>query len=247
MARLHRNSFVSAFHQNGAKNIRHPARPVAGAFAPAGAPTPPTPPSAAGPAPLPVDPAYDQTIAGLGLKKDTTIQGLDQQRLGGLSDYGYSATFDPNGNVVGIARDPNNPYSQSALMKKHFDQQRTGNTNSYAARGQLYAGSLQNAQNATTDNYNQADNGLQRSVMAFLARNQQQRGQASVDYELGSGQALGDSVARGSTNPLYDPTTAPGAAKPAVAPVAALVPKKKPKVKAVSTKFIAGRNPNYLR
>jgi hypothetical protein len=181
MARLHRNSFIGTFHQNGGfKGIPSPARHLDAMSAP-----PPPRPAA----PLPVDPAYDQTIAGLGLKKDTTIQALDQQRLGGLSDYGYSATFDPNGNVVGIARDPNNPYSQSALMKKHFDQQRTGNTNSYAARGQLYAGSLQNAQNATTDNYNQADNGLQRSVMAFLARNQQQRGQANVDYELGSGQA----------------------------------------------------------
>jgi hypothetical protein len=178
MARLHRNSFIGTFHQNG--GFKGP-RKAPGAVSAAPIPRPA--------APLPVDPAYDQTLAGLGLKRDTTIQALDQQRLGGLSDYGYSATFDPSGNATSVAFDPNNPYSQAALLRKRYQQAQTGNTNSYAARGQLYAGSLQNAQNATTDSNNQAENGLQRSVMAFLARNQQQRGQANVDYELGSGQA----------------------------------------------------------
>jgi hypothetical protein len=113
------------------------------------------------------------------------------------------------------------------------------------ARGQLYAGSLQNAQNATTDSNNQAENGLQRSVMAFLARNQQQRGQANVDYEMGSGQASADRISRAPSNPLYDPTTAPpgGTVKPWTAPVAPAV--RAPKKRKTVSKIVS--RSNHLR
>jgi hypothetical protein len=83
-----------------------------------------------------------------GHTRDDTIAGLKQARTSGLSDYGYTETTGPDG-LPQIAFDPNNPYSQAALLRKHYQQAKLGNTTSYAAAGQLYAGSLQNAENAS--------------------------------------------------------------------------------------------------
>jgi hypothetical protein len=53
-----------------------------------------------------------------------------------------------------------NPYSKAALLDRNFKQSTLGNTNSYAAQGQLYSGALQNAQNATTFGYLSGSNSL---------------------------------------------------------------------------------------
>jgi hypothetical protein len=106
-------------------------------------------------------------MGGLTQTRDDTIGGLQQQRGAGLQEYGY--TEDPNTHA--IAFDPNNPYSQAALLRKHYQQAKTGNTTSYAAQGQLYAGSLQNAQNASTDQFNASDDALTNAVINFLANN----------------------------------------------------------------------------
>lgn len=188
--------------------VTAPAVSASAATAPQGF-TPPAPT-------LPPDPAYQQQLASLGQSRDDQLLALTGERQRGLSDYGYSATLDPSGNVTGVAFDPNNPYSRAALLRKSYQQAKAGNTNSYAAAGQLYAGSLVNAQNTATDRFQQSDDALQKALVAFLANNQAQVNAVKNAYETGAGEALADSIGRIPDNPLYSP--APPAA-PAPAPV----------------------------
>ena len=154
------------------------------------------------PSNLPPDPVYQQTIGALGKSLTDTLAGISQQRTAGLQTYGY--TEDPTTHA--IAYDPNNPYSQAALLRKNYQQAKTGNTNSYAASGQLYAGSLQNAQDKATGDFNQADNNLTRAVINFLANNTQASTTATDNYNTSAGQALGQSVANAPNSPLYNPS-----------------------------------------
>lgn len=63
--------------------------------------------------------------------------------------------------------DPTNPYSQAAIMKKHYDDSQRGTTNSYAAQGQLYAGSLNNARATNDYNYGVSGDQLKRAASDF--------------------------------------------------------------------------------
>src|SRR5206468_1113647 len=102
----------------------------------------------------PVDPLYDQQIAGLGRTKGDTLADLTRQRTAGLLGYGYNATYGADGLVQSLTYDPNNPYSQAALARKVYQQSKTGTTNSLAARGLLYSSAMNNAQDANDTNYN---------------------------------------------------------------------------------------------
>ena len=151
---------------------------------------------------LPPDPVYQQTMGTLGTGLTDTLAGIGQARTAGLQQYGY--TEDPTTHA--IAYDPNNPYSQAALLRKNYQQAKTGNTTSYAAAGQLYAGSLQNAQDKATNDFNFADNNLTRAVINFLANNTQAATTAQDNYNTAAGQALGTSVQNAPNNPLYNPS-----------------------------------------
>jgi hypothetical protein len=70
---------------------------------------------------------------------------------------------------------------------------------------------LQNAQNASTDQYNASDNALTNAVINFLARNTQDTTAAQNAYDYNAGLALGNSVANAPNNPLYSPASAAGA------------------------------------
>jgi hypothetical protein len=157
---------------------------------------------------LPPDPAYQMTMGGLTQTRDRHDRGLQQQRGAGLQEYGY--TEDPNTHAV--AFDPNNPYSQAALLRKHYQQAKTGNTTSYAAKGQLYAGSLQNAQNASTDQFNASDDALTRGIINFLAANTTAQTTAHNAFNTNAGIALGQSVHDAPNNPLYNPLVGTGGA-----------------------------------
>jgi hypothetical protein len=209
------NSFYSSFAKKKGFTGGYQA-PVNSAWAgvanaaPKPASAPPSAPSGGSPssstgAPasfgLPPDPAYQAAIGALQGSRDNTEAGLAQQRAAGLSAYGY--TEDPNTHA--IAFDPNNPYSQAALMRKRAEQAKTGNTTSYAAAGQLYAGSLQNAQNANTDQFNQSNDALTKAVQNFLAQNTIAANAAGDAYNSGAAGALGDSVARASAAPAVGP------------------------------------------
>lgn len=124
----------------GARTSFNPNRPkprVAATPAPASAPTP----APAVPA-MPVDPIYDETVNATTLNYAQTLQRAQYARGQLGSEFGIGVT--PQGSVYD---DHSNPFSRAAVMQLAYDRQRAGNTNSYAARGQLYAGSLQDAQN----------------------------------------------------------------------------------------------------
>lgn len=133
---------------------QHPHRPHTASAAPTpGAPAAPAAPGdvlppATSPELLAAQAAANQNIA-LGNATDTWQIG--QLR----NDYGYDAS----GNV-----DPSNPYSQAALLQKHYQQSQRGNLNSYADRGQLYSGALQNAQDAAYGSFKQGEYGLKRDL-----------------------------------------------------------------------------------
>jgi hypothetical protein len=200
-------------------------RPPAGPPVPGTAPPPPVPN-----APLPVDPGYDATQAGLARQRDVTYTGLEQQRQGAYLQYGYKQ--DANGQIT---FDATNPYSQAAMAKRQYDQQRAGNTNSMAARGQLYSGALTNAQNATSMQEGQTNDTLQKQFASFLARTEAAKAQAGVDYEMGMAGALGTRVQNAASSPLYDPVTPPVPAPPPKAkakPKTEIDPAMKARVKA---------------
>lgn len=160
--------------------------------APAPAPASASDPAAGGP---PVDPVYDNTIGTLQRTRDTTLAGLTGQRTRTLADYGY------NEGVGGsLTVNPNDPFSKAALLQRTYDQRRTGNTNSYAARGQLYSGALQNAQDAANFGQLRDSDQLQKALINFLAGNTGARNTAQTNYELGAGQALGDRIVRAANN-----------------------------------------------
>lgn len=56
--------------------------------------------------------------------------------------------------------DVTNPFSRAALLKRSHQANERGNTNNYAARGQLYSGALQNAQDTEGFNYQGGQNAL---------------------------------------------------------------------------------------
>lgn len=99
-----------------------------------GSPLAQDPAAAGGP---PVDPYYEaqraasQRALRLGEAADTYQMGQVNARFG----------FDAAGGI-----DLNNPFSEAALMQKRYQEQMRGNSTSYASRGQLYSGALQNAQ-----------------------------------------------------------------------------------------------------
>lgn len=109
---------------------------------PTGAPTTP------GAQALPVDPAYDAAVNVANRNRDTRLMGLQFERgqLGAMYGFGVDA----QGSVFD---DPSNPYSRAAALQAAYDRHTKGNTTSFAARGQLYSGALQNEQNDAAHKY----------------------------------------------------------------------------------------------
>jgi hypothetical protein len=72
-------------------------------------------------------------------------------------------------------------------------------------RASCTPGSLQNAQNASTDQFDQGDNALKTAIQNFLAKNTQDASAANNAYDFNAAQALGQSVQNAPSNPLYSP------------------------------------------
>lgn len=181
-----------------------------------GAPNTKAPAAAAAPSQagsgLPLDPTYEATIGGLQKKRDELLAGYTAQRPRVLADYGYTAAgYDSSGAPTGLAFDPNNPYSRASLAKKVYDQNQAGTQNSMAARGQLYAGSLDSAKAFNESRYQQGSDALLKSLTEQLVGIAQGERGAKTDYELGAGQAYGDSVSRAQNAPPAPVAAAPAA------------------------------------
>lgn len=175
---------------------RRPTTPTGPSFTP-GTPAPAqAAPAEQGPTGPPIDPAYEAQLAAYQRNTNDTLAGLSQQRYAGLSDFGYNAQTDAQGNATGVSFDPNNPYSQAARLRKHYQQSKTGTTNRAASRGQIFSGSYLTAQNADDQNYNQGEDRLQKALLSFLARNQMAQRSTRNQYETSAAQALAERLAR---------------------------------------------------
>lgn len=170
----------------GGTAVRRPVTTVKPAAAPATASTPLGPQAVAAPSVLPPDANYDATIANSQAGHDINAADLARQRQGAFLSYGY--TQDAAGN---LAFDPTNPFSQSALLKRQYDQAQRGNTNSYAARGQLYSGALTSAKAGNELGYQQTTDALQKALTRLLVGIARGEGAARTDYETGVAQARG--------------------------------------------------------
>lgn len=138
---------------------------------------PPAPPqNSTQTTPLPWDAAYQQSQNNLQLGLNNTLAAI-QGQVGAL---GRSYGFDASGNI-----DPNDPFGRAQLLQRAFDQQKTGNKNGYAARGQLYSGALQNAQDAALFNYQAQDSALRNEFAQAQAALNAQRAAAYGNYYQG--------------------------------------------------------------
>lgn len=185
---------------------------------PAGAPA--TPAVGAPPLyrPAPPDPQLESDINNLAAQRDISLMGLRNARTQGLGAYGFTE----NEATGALAVDPNNPWGKAAQLKRNYDAERAGRGGSMAARGNLYAGSYQKAQDVVNMNQLGAEDELQKALTAFLGENLASQRQVAQDYQTDLGRAQGESTARIKDNPLYEPTiggeSVPGQPKPKPSP-----------------------------
>lgn len=165
-----------------------------------GALVPPAPPPA--PTPLPWDTQYETTIAGINKNRDLGHQDIHAQQIQLSRDSGYS--YDPATGNVGI--DTTDPFSRRQLLVQNYARARAGSTNSMAARGQLYSGALQNAQNLNSTNYLQADDtqqkGYRDAALALLRQDQGIDTTADQGIIDAGGTRLDRSIAGAQQNPV---------------------------------------------
>lgn len=135
----------------------------------------------------PLDPIYDQQVGAAQRTRDDQLAYLANQRQAGLSSFGYTPD---------LQFDPNNPFSQAALLKRSYDQARRATTTSIAARGGLYSGSLQNAQADVNYRQGQGEDALKRRLVEFLTKNTNASTAAKNDYETKVAQYGADSLNR---------------------------------------------------
>jgi hypothetical protein len=129
--------------------------------------------------------------------------------------------------AFGFGTDTSNPYSQAKMLEKSYQTNQRSSTNSYAGSGQLYAGSLQNAQNTNRFNYDKGvDEAKTRyqSIIAGLAQREREAGTAQDAAKLGAGF---ESLNRASQSEPIDYGT-PSAGSAAQAPVTPQMAKSNP-------------------
>ncbi len=115
---------------------------------------------------LPHDSLYDSDAARALARRQAAENAVPGQLAQGRDQFGYS--YDQT--TGAIADDPTNPYSRRALLVQSYDNARRGNTNSLAAHGQLYAGSLSNAQDTSQRTFNQSGDALKRSFQDYVQK-----------------------------------------------------------------------------
>jgi hypothetical protein len=138
---------------------------------------------------MPVDPSYVASTGSAQRRLALTMAGLDYQQgqLGGTYGLGVNAQG-------GVFDDPSNPYSRAAALQESYRRAQLGNTTGMAARGQLYSGALQNAQNQAGRDYGQGRDALVRQFMAAQQQIQQGKLGASAAYEDAIAQAEAERI-----------------------------------------------------
>lgn len=169
----------------------------------------------AGGSSAPVDPILDANLAAATRNRNQTMVGLAAERAQLGSIYGYGQR--PDGSVFD---DVSNPYSRAAVLQTLYDQHKAGNTNSMAARGQLYSGALQTEQNNLADQTGRSRDALIREFLAAQGGITNRETAASNAFDDAGTQARAESIARllaarpdpASVAPYVPPSTAPAPA-----------------------------------
>jgi hypothetical protein len=151
---------------------------------------------------LPWDAQYNLSAGGAEKAYGDKLAYLGSQRTVAKQNYG----IDPGFNDYAT-----NPYSRAALLRKSYDTAARGSNTSYAARGQLYAGSLANAQGANRSNYDLGYDSLNKEYVSSLGELDQQEAEAKEAKENAILEA-GWRRLEGLANEPLEPEAAPGAA-----------------------------------
>lgn len=211
-----------------------------------GAPAAPAPVGSPPPDPVVAqpDPTFLAQVAANNLGYGTALGQLPGALNRASADYGYQVNYTPGARLADGSVDPNdpnslgsysvggvdpsNPNSRAALLQKSYENNQRGNTTSLAARGQLYSGALQNAQDASLSNFNAQSAANQREFSNAIAGYFNTLQNARTAALSGNAGALGDLTNRLNAQPA--PTTVtyagvpytPGTAdQPFAAPVGA--------------------------
>jgi hypothetical protein len=149
------------------------------------------------PAPLPpgAQTQLDTTTNNLGLQRDTTLTGLQNQQNQLEQAYGFN--------------DTSNPFARARLLEQSFHQAQAGTQNSYASQGQLYAGSLSNALGQNRNNFEQNLNSEISKYQGSLSDLAQKRLEAQTGYTTGVEEAKAKALQDALAEPP-DPSEAPG-------------------------------------
>lgn len=126
-----------------------------------------------------LDPSYAAAYSGIQNANQHAQANYDYQGHSIGQQYGY----DSGGGLISSGADLN-PYAVAAVMKRNYDNSVRGTNNSYAAQGQLYAGSLKNAQASNDYNY-----GLQSDQTQRAAQNAYHNSQLSLQGTQDAGSA----------------------------------------------------------
>lgn len=142
------------------------------------------------------DSIYDAEVARLHANRANAEAAVPGQLTQGAQSYGYNY----NEGTGAIGEDASNPYSRRQLLVESYANARRGNTNSLAARGQLYSGSLQNAQDTSQRTYNSSQDSLKRAYQTFVQGVLSGRTKAQDDESAGMIAAESNNLSRAIAN-----------------------------------------------
>lgn len=113
----------------------------------------------------------------------TDLAGYDYKRQSALDTA--NAQEDQTRQAYGFETDAtSNPYSRAAVLQRNLQTAQGGSLNSLASRGQLYAGSLNNAREANLESYNQQYDASRREYDNALEKIRAARADAESGYNL---------------------------------------------------------------
>ena len=146
------------------------------------------------PAPLPYSGAYDSTMAAQNQTLASTQADLAGQGLALEQQYGFGT-------------DTSNPFSVARQLERGYQQRRAGTQNSYAAAGQLYAGSQNDALGADRMDYEQSQDAAMREYLSQKASLASQGTQAQNAYSQNQASAYAEAL-QAALNQPPDPQEA---------------------------------------
>jgi hypothetical protein len=152
--------------------VRDVGTPQYGAAQPSTPVAPATPPVGTvygQPQPQPFDTTYENQTALNRRNLDQTGVDLDQQQSGLRRAYGFD--------------DASDPFSRMALLRQAYENRARGAGNAMAARGQLYSGAYQNAQDQTALGFEQDTDATRKAYNEALLLVARKRAGALSDYE----------------------------------------------------------------